>query len=96
MAAIYFQFPDIIANLLDHHVDVEKRDGIGNTALMWAIEVHDTNTVILLVQEYPKALREGEDWSKVAAETRVDAYSMDWNTLLGQFLTNNPEISTNH
>ena len=86
MAAIYFQNPEIIQYLLDRNVDVRKRDGTGNTALMWAIQLDDTNTVSLLVNRAPKALREGEDWPKVAAEIQADPHPERWHALLDQFI----------
>lgn len=86
MAAIYFQRSDIIANLMDHKVDVRKRDATGKTALMWAIEFEDTNTVAMFVNRAPQALRESEDWSEIAAEIQADSHPQRWHGLLDEFL----------
>lgn len=85
IAAIYFERPAVINYLLSRNVDVSKRDGTGHTALMWAIQMEDTNTVSLLVKKAPKALREGEDWPKVAAEIQADPNPERWRALLDQF-----------
>jgi ankyrin repeat protein len=96
MAAIYFQRSDIITNLLDHKVDVRKRDSSGNTALMWAIALKDTNTVALLVNRAPEALRESEDWSKIAADIQADSNPERWHGLLDQFLDDTGNLKQSH
>lgn len=89
MAAIYFQRFDIVTNLIDHKVDIRKRDASGKTALMWAIEFEDTNTVALLTDRSPQALREGEDWTEIAAEIECDPHPERWHKLLDSFLKGN-------
>jgi ankyrin repeat protein len=72
IAAIYFQSTNVISYLLNRGVDVTKRTGNGDTALMMAIRWDDKNTVALLFRTAPQALRETEDWSAVRSSLRAD------------------------
>ena len=71
IASIYFQSTNVIGYLLNRGVDVTKRTGNGDTALMMAIRWEDTNTVALLFRTAPQALRETEDWPSVRSATRA-------------------------
>ena len=71
MASIYFQSTNVIGYLLSRGVDVTKRTGNGDTALIMAIHEDDTNTVALLFQRAPQALRDTEDWPRVRSATRA-------------------------
>jgi ankyrin repeat protein len=93
ITAIYFENTNAIAYLVSRGVDVSKRDGTGETALMWAIRFDDTNTATLLFQKSPQAIREGEDWltvrSLIQAPPRDQASRNCWNTLIDEFLRTN-------
>lgn len=47
MAAVYSGQSNVVAYLLQRGVDIEARDAHGNTALMWAVYVSDTNVTIV-------------------------------------------------
>lgn len=47
MAAVYSGQSNVVAYLLKQGVDIEARDAHGNTALMWAVDVADTNVTIV-------------------------------------------------
>lgn len=47
MAAVYSGQSSIVAYLLKQNVDIEARDAHGKTALMWAVDVADTNFSIV-------------------------------------------------
>jgi Ankyrin repeats (3 copies) len=51
MAAIYMQQTNIIQYLLTQNLNLNIKDPMGRTALMWAITVDDTNTVRLLLEK---------------------------------------------
>ena len=82
MAAIYFQNDGISRYLIERRVDVRKRDSNGNTALMWAIRVGDSNTAALLVQKAGVALRQGEDWPRVWSLIRATDQPGIWRAIL--------------
>jgi len=90
--AIYFQNTNAIAYLISRGVDVSKRDGTGNTALMEAIICDDTNTATLLFRKLPRAMRDGENWPLVRNFIRGgsdQATQTRWNALVDQFLKTN-------
>ena len=93
IAAIYFQNTNAIAYLISRGVDVSKRDGSGNTALMMAITCDDTNTATLLFRKSPQAIRDGENWPLVRSSIQADNYDQArktrWNTLVDAFLGTN-------
>ncbi|MCX8092208.1 MAG: ankyrin repeat domain-containing protein [Verrucomicrobiae bacterium] len=47
MAAVYSGQSNVVVYLLKQGVDIEARDAHGNTALMWAVDVADTNFSIV-------------------------------------------------
>lgn len=47
MAAVYSGQSNVVAYLLNQSVDIEARDAHGKTALMWAVDVADTNFSIV-------------------------------------------------
>lgn len=47
MAAVYSGQSNVVAYLLKQSVDIEARDAHGKTALMWAVDVADTNFSII-------------------------------------------------
>jgi ankyrin repeat protein len=94
ITAIYFQNTNVIAYLLNRGVDVRKRDGRGETALMWAISLDDTNTATLLFQKSPRAIREGEDWPRVRSLIQGGPDRTRWNSLIEEFLRTNAATST--
>ena len=90
MSAIYFERTDIIAYLLDRKVDVTRRDRSGNTALMWAITVGDTNTGALMMEKARAGLDQ-ENWPNIRSLIRVSSHSNEWHGLLKEFLTSDRE-----
>ncbi len=89
IAAIYHQNTNVISFLLDRGVDVTKRDRTGKTALMWAITFCDTNTVALLLQKAPLAIKEHEYWPVVWSQIQINDCSNQWRALLSEYLTTN-------
>jgi ankyrin repeat protein len=93
ITAIYFQNTNAIAYLISRGVDVSKRDGTGNTALMEAITWDDTNTATLLFRKSPQAIRDGEDWplvrNLIQAPPTDQATQNRWNALVDEFLRTN-------
>jgi ankyrin repeat protein len=91
--AIYFQNTNAIAYLISRGVDVSKRDGTGNTALMEAITFDDTNTATLLFRKSPQAIRDGENWPLVRSLIQADNYDQArqtrWTALVDAFLETN-------
>lgn len=71
MSAIYFQSTNVIHYLLNRGVDVTKRSGTGDTALLMAIHEDDADTVTLLFQSAPRALLESENWPQVRSATQA-------------------------
>lgn len=47
IAAVYAGQSNVVAYLLKQNVDIEARDAHGRTALMWAVDVADTNFSII-------------------------------------------------
>lgn len=47
MAAVYSGQSNVVAYLLKQSADIEARDAHGKTALMWAVDVADTNFSII-------------------------------------------------
>lgn len=47
MAAVYSGQSNVVAYLLKQSIDIEARDAHGKTALMWAVDVADTNFSIV-------------------------------------------------
>ena len=89
IASIYFQNTNIVAYLLDRGVDVSKRDGTGQTALMMAIIWDDTNTGALLLKKAPQAIRQGEDWTNVFGMVQVTELRNEWHAMLNEFQRTN-------
>lgn len=50
IAAIYHDHPEIVSYLISQHVPLDAKDRDGETALMWAIKIGDTNSVRLLLE----------------------------------------------
>jgi ankyrin repeat protein len=50
IASVYHDHPAIIAYLISRKVQLDVMDAHGETALMWAMKMEDTNTVWLLLE----------------------------------------------
>ena len=75
MAAIFHQQTNIIQYLLTRNVKLNAQDSSGETALMWAIECEDTNTVRLLLEK-GAAIRVGPndaiDWANAGGMSKQE------------------------
>jgi len=50
IAAIYHDHPEVTLYLISRNVKLDVMDRNGETALMWAIKMEDTNTVWMLLE----------------------------------------------
>lgn len=50
IASVYHDHPAVIAYLISRRVQLDVMDAHGETALMWAMKMEDTNTVWLLLE----------------------------------------------
>ncbi len=59
IAAIYHDHPDVIGYLISRNVQLDVMDRGGETALMWAMKLDDTNTVRLLLDKGARVVTNG-------------------------------------
>lgn len=83
--ATYFEYPEVVESLLSLGADIKRRDGLGKTALNYAISADNTNVARILLEH---GAVHCEDTQALLGMVACKSSSNIWRTILEEYLGN--------